>query len=89
MAIPHIIKFDLKTWELESNTHTLYSYKLLKGNYLHYCLIRNSKDTLLHNTVECSTAKWAFIKPKNDQSILNIVMNNELIIPSNKIPKDL
>lgn len=43
MAILHVIKSDLKTWELESNTHILYSYKLLKGNYLHYCLIRNLK----------------------------------------------
>lgn len=43
MAILHIIKYDLKTWELESNTHILYSYKLLKGNYLHYCLIRSLK----------------------------------------------
>ena len=43
MAILHIIKYDLKTWELESNIHILYSYKLLKGNYLHYCLIRSLK----------------------------------------------
>lgn len=70
MAILHIIKYDLKTWELELNTHILYSYKLLKGNYLHYCLIRNLK-ILYFITVECSTAKWAFIKSKNDQSILS------------------
>ena len=56
MAILHIIKYDLKTWELELNTHILYSYKLLKGNYLHYCLIRNLK-ILYFITVECSTAK--------------------------------